>query len=130
MAVIHKYTEEQIREIKDMIKQGHPYKDIANRYDIKSLGFIKGINSGKYLFDKNEHYPLIIKSCSRRYNMETWVRDIKRDLIFTDLSFSTIEKKYDKKAKTVSRINKGRGYRENKFKYPLRTYKEFNKDQF
>lgn len=125
-----KYTEEQIKEIKDMIRQGYPYKNIANKYGIKSQGFISGINSGRYFFDKNEHYPLIIKSCSRRYNMETWVRDIKSDLIFTNLSFSTIEKKYNKKPKTVSRINNGRGYREDKFKYPLRTYREFNKDQF
>lgn len=125
-----KYTKEEILEIKKMIKDGVYYKDIAKKFKIKSEGFISGINSGKYFFDPEETYPLIIKSCSKKYNKETWVKEIKRELIFTNNTLVSIQKKYNKCKSTVSKINAGRTYKEDKFKYPLRANAEYNKKQF
>lgn len=57
-----------IKDIKRDIKKGIPYSQIAEKYNIKSMGFISSVNSGRYYYDKNEIYPLCIKGTRRRLN--------------------------------------------------------------
>lgn len=114
-----KGTKEAI--IKDIINNT-PYKEISKKYGI-SLGYISMINSGQKWKNVKYSYPLCKKSCSDG----SYCHDLKKDLIFTNLSQMDLAIKYNKSKSTVTAINVGRNRKDNRFKYPLRTYKEENK---
>lgn len=59
-----KFSKEEITEIKNEIKNGIKYSEIAKKHNIKSQSFLSMINNGKYYYDNNETYPLIIKGCA------------------------------------------------------------------
>lgn len=113
------FSKEEIKQIKDRIKSGEIYKTIAKDFNIKSIGFISGINSGKYFFDKNETYPLYIKGCNKKAN-EIWVKKIIDDLLNTSLTQDEIAKKYNKSRSTVTNINAGHSHKKDGLNYPLR----------
>lgn len=112
------FTKKEIELIKQDIKDGITYSKIQEKYHIKSPGFISGINTGKYYFDKDEKYPLCDKS---RYGRNQVVVDkIINDLLNTNLSMSEIARKNDRSLSTVKNINYGRSHKNNNLSYPLR----------
>lgn len=112
------FTKKEIELIKQDIKNGITYSKIQEKYRIKSPGFIRGINTGKYYFDKDEKYPLCDKS---RYGRNQVVVDkIINDLLNTNLSMSEIARKNDRSLSTVKNINYGRSHKNNNLSYPLR----------
>lgn len=119
------FSKREITEIKRLIKLNFPYKEIQKRFGIKSLGFISGINTGKYFFDNNEIYPLCTKGNSRLANAAT-AKEIQRLLIMTDLTHAQIGNMVGRSKSTVTAINNGRNHKKD-FKYPLRQNKEYNK---
>ena len=108
-------------EIIDEIKQNIPYSVIQKKYDL-SPGYISMINSGQKWYRKDESYPLALKDCA---NVK-FGRQSKYALLFTELSMNQLAKKYKKSKATFTAINVGRNRRDNRFKYPLRKYKEEN----
>lgn len=120
-----KFSKKEIEEIKKLIKNNIPYKEIQKQFNIKSTGFISGINTGRYFYDKNEKYPLCVKANSKLANAEI-AKEIQKLLITTDLTHEQIGKLFDRKKSTVTAINMGRNHRTN-FKYPLRSNREYNK---
>lgn len=112
------FTRKEIELIKQDIKNGIIYSKIQEKYHIKSSGFISGINTGKYYFNKDEKYPLCDKS---RYGKNQAVVDkIIYDLLNSNLSFSEIAKKNDRSLSTIKNINYGRSHKNNNLSYPLR----------
>lgn len=121
-----KFTKEQIREIKKDIKKGIIYKEIKLKWGIKSEGFLSMVNSGKYYYDPNETYPLIVKGCSDK----SWIFPCIKDILFTNLSLVKISEKHNKAYSTIKKINSGLINKKEFFKYPLRKNKEPNQEKF
>lgn len=113
------FTKREIQDIKNRIKKGEKYSSIREIYHIKSDGFISGINTGKYFYDKNEKYPLCIKGCNKKIN-EIWAKGIINDILTTDMSLKEISEKWKKSYSTVKNINAGRSHRQENLQYPLR----------
>lgn len=114
-----RFSQNEIKEIKNMIKAGIKYSEIQAKFNIKSAGFISLINTGKYFFDKNETYPLCNKGCRKQDN-EIWVNGIIQDIQNTSLSLIKIAEKWGKSYSTVKNINTGRAHKKENLKYPLR----------
>lgn len=115
------YSKETKEKIIQAIKSGETYKDITTKYGI-SAGFISMINSGKKWYNEKETYPLKLKSCSNgKYSHE-----VKKDLIFNNLTHEQIGLKYNKAKSTITAINTGRNRKDNRFIYPLDKHKEKN----
>lgn len=95
------FTEEEIRQIKDLIRRKIPYTEICNKYNV-SKTFISNINSGFYFFDENEHYPL----AEYRINKETTELLIQY-LQESELTFKEIAKTLNLAESTVKKTNYG-----------------------
>lgn len=114
-----RFSQKEIREIKDMIKQGVKYADIKEKYHIQSAGFLSLINTGAYFFDPNETYPLNNKIGNKAQN-EAWVDAIRQDILQTRLSLKDIAKKHNRSYATVKNICAGRSHKKPDLTYPLR----------
>ena len=114
------FTKEDQRKIQqDLIDGKLTYKQIAQKWEIKSSGLISLINNGKIWKDENLEYPLSSRNCSRLHNFRTWVRPVQKDLMESNLTLKQIANKYDKSEDTIRKINKGHSYRNEDYKYPL-----------
>lgn len=112
-----KFTREQVEKIRQRIKDGVPYNQIAKEFDIKSVGFLTGVNNGKYYYDKNETYPLCDKS---RYGKnQKMVDGVIHDLLYTSLTMKKIAEKNNCSISTVKNIKYGRAHKNPKLTYPL-----------
>lgn len=120
------FSKEEMKEIKEEIKQGIIYKDIAKKHNIKSMGFISGINSGKYYHDDKETYPLFLKSCADK----RWIKDCIYDALFTSDTYVNIAKKYNKSYSTIKKLCQGRANKQDKLLYPLRQHLKENQELF
>lgn len=108
---VYKDRAEAIREA---IKSGWPYAKITEVYGI-SAGHISNINHGKYYYDKNVDYPLRKTStCSQRANK------IKK-LLSEGKSNIEIIQETGASDETIRRINNGITYKDNNYKYPIRS---------
>ena len=114
-----RFSQKEIREIKNRIKSGEIYSSIQKDFDIKSAGFLSMINTGKYFYSEEDIYPLCNKGC-RKIDNEIWVNGIIKDILQTNLSLSEIAKKWNKSYSTVKNINSGRSHKNNNLQYPLR----------
>lgn len=114
-----KFSQKEIREIKNRIKSGEIYSSIQKDFNIKSAGFLSMINTGKYFYSNEDTYPLCNKGCRKQDN-EKWVNGIIFDIINSNLSLSQIAGKWNKSYSTVKNINAGRSHRKEELKYPLR----------
>lgn len=94
------FSKNEIAEIKQEIKSGMKYSEIQAKHGIKSAGFISMINSGKYYFDPNETYPLIVKGCADK----SWINNCLYDIIYSDLSLAKIAEKYGKAESTIKKL--------------------------
>lgn len=112
------HTEEQIAEIKRLLKETKiQYKDIAKIFNYDSSS-IERINYGKLWRDESETYP-IRKETSRQYQKERAL-NIIYDLLNTNLTQKEIAKKYGCARTTVTAINQGINYKQDNLTYPLR----------
>lgn len=114
-----KFSQKEIRAIKDRIKKGDKYADIQKDFNIKSKGFLSMINTGKYFYSDEDSYPLCNKGC-RKADNEKWVNGIIQDILNTNLSLIKIAKKWNKSYSTIKNINSGRSHKKENLKYPLR----------
>ena len=114
-----KFSQKEIREIKNRIKSGEIYSSIQKDFNIKSAGFLSMINTGKYFYSEEDSYPLCNKGC-RKTDNEFWVKGIINDILQTDLSLNKIAEKWGKSYSTVKNINAGRSHKNNNLQYPLR----------
>lgn len=122
LAVLHtKFSKETKENIIKDIRANKKYKDISEKYGI-STGYISMINRGTKWHDDKLTYPLCKKACSDG----TWSKDAKHDLIFTNLPYSEIGKKYNKQPCTIAALSSGRNRKDNRLKYPLRLYQKEN----
>lgn len=112
-----RFSQKEIRAIKNRIKSGEKYATIQADYGIKSAGFLSMINTGKYFYSDEDTYPLCSKSGSKPSG---WVAAIKKDLESTDLSFAELAKKHSISENTIYRINEGLSYRQAVRTYPIR----------
>lgn len=121
-----KFTKEEIANIKADIKSGMIYSKIAEKYNIKSIGFISMINTGKYYFDPNESYPLKLKGCADK----SWIQNCLFDILFSPLPLVEIAKKYNKAESTIKKLAQGRANKQDKLIYPLRSHLKENQKIF
>lgn len=121
-----RFTKEEIMQIKHEIKSGTKYADIQKKWNIKSAGFLSMVNSGKYYFDPNEKYPLIVKGCADK----SWIIDCIEDILFSNNSLSNIARKYNKAESTIKKLNQGRANKQKYLVYPIRSHLEKNKILF
>ena len=61
-----KFSQKEIRAIKDRIKSGEKYSSIQKDFNIKSAGFLSMINTGKYFYSNEDTYPFNDGSCYHR----------------------------------------------------------------
>ena len=120
------FTKEQIQAIKQDIKSGLSYSVICKKYGIASPGFISMVNSGKYYYDPNEKYPLIVKGCADK----SWIHDCLYDIIYSTESLVQIAKKYGKAESTVKKLAQGRANKQDNLVYPIRSHLEENRKIF
>lgn len=113
-----KFSQKEIRAIKDRIKSGEKYSSIQKDFNIKSAGFLSMINTGKYFYSNEDTYPLCDKN--RKAGNEVWINGIIKDILETKMSLSEIAKKWEKSYATVKNINSGRSHKKENLKYPLR----------
>ena len=113
-----KFSQKEIRAIKDRIKSGERYSSIQKDFNIKSAGFLSMINTGKYFYSNEDTYPLCDKN--RKAANEIWINGIIKDILETKMSLSKIAKKWEKSYATVKNINSGRSHKKENLKYPLR----------
>lgn len=114
-----RFSQKEIRAIKDRIKSGEKYASIQKDFNIKSAGFLSMINTGKYFYSDEDIYPLCNKGCRKQDN-EIWVNGIIEDILKTDMSLNEIAKKWKKSYSTVKNIHVGRSHKKENLKYPLR----------
>jgi group I intron endonuclease len=94
-------TQEELKEVKNSIKQGIPYIDIESKYNI-SASFISSINQGVYFYDEKEVYPLF------RYYKEDKDYDELIDLLLnSEYSLKKISEMLNLGYSTVKKINAG-----------------------
>ena len=121
-----RFSKEEIKQIKEDIKSGINYSDIAKKWNIKSKGFISMVNTGKYYYDPTETYPLLLKGCADK----SWIRGCLKDIIFSSDSLVKIAKKYNKAESTIKKLGQGRANKQDYLIYPLRSHREENKEIF
>lgn len=94
-------TEQQLKEVKEKIKQGVSFLDISYKYSI-STSFISAINHGVYWKDKNETYPL-----HKYYKDDEDYDELIELLLESELSFKKIADYLGISESTVKKINYG-----------------------
>lgn len=118
-----KFSKSTMEAIKNDIKNNIPYSEISKKYGISS-GYISEINSGHRWFDAKEFYPLCKKSCTDKQ----WGINCIKDILFTDLTYEQLGKKYGKSQAAVKAIAAGRNFHNKQLKYSLRVYKRENQE--
>ena len=94
-------TEEQLKDVKNKIKQGVPYIDIEKEYNI-SPSFISSINNGIYFQDDNESYPLY-----KYYKDDKDYEELIDLLLHSEYSLKKISEMLEMGYSTVKKINAG-----------------------
>ena len=94
-------SEQEIKDIKQDIKQGTPYYEIEKKYNI-SPSFISGINNGIYFQENNENYPLY-----KYYKKDEDYDELIDLLLNSYYTLAQIAKMLDMGYSTVKKINAG-----------------------
>lgn len=126
-----RFTKSEVAEIKNMIKDPSiTYQAIAEKFNIKSQGFISGINSGRYFTEDGETYPLRVSKHGR--TMATKAQEL---LITEDWhNYSTKTEIYKVVAKicgynqigSIKKIDLGLTHKKDNLLYPLLNYQKEN----
>ena len=94
-------SQEELKLLKQWIKQGIPYYEIEKHFSVSSA-FISSINNGVYFKDDNESYPLY------KYYKEDSEYDELIDLLLNSTySYSKIAEMLNIGQSTVKKINAG-----------------------
>lgn len=108
-------SDEELKTLKNEIKQGTPYYEIENKYNI-SASFISSINNGVYFKDDSETYPLF------KYYKEDKDYDELIDLLLNSTySYSKIAEMLNIGQSTIKKINAGTLRHGLYPTYPIRT---------
>lgn len=94
-------TQEELKSLKEEIKQGVSYYDLENKYNI-SASFISSINHGTYLKDNDEKYPLF-----KYYKDDKDYDELIDLLLHSNLSLKKISERLNIGYSTVKKINAG-----------------------
>lgn len=122
LKILHtKFSKQTMTAIKQDIKNDISYKIISEKYGI-SPGYISEINTGHRWFDENEFYPLCQKKCSDKQ----WGFNCIKDILFTNLTYEQLGKKYQKSLSAIQAIAAGRNFNNKQLKYSLRKYRKEN----
>lgn len=107
-------SQNSIKEIKELIKNGTTYYDIQYSYGI-SASFISAINHGTYFYDENETYPLF-----KYYKSKEDYDDLLDLLLNSTYSLKKISELLGIGYSTVKKINEGRLRKDLYPSYPIR----------
>lgn len=94
-------TKNQIKEVKEKIKNSISFYDIEQEYKI-SPSFISAINHGTYFFDEQENYPLC-----KYYKNDKDYDELIDLLLNSNLTLAEIAKQLEIGYSTVKKINAG-----------------------
>lgn len=94
-------SEQEIKDIKQDIKQGMSYCDIEKKYNVSS-SFISSINNGIYFQEDNENYPLY-----KYYKKDEDYDELIDLLLNSYYTLAQISKMLDIGYSTVKKINAG-----------------------
>lgn len=108
-------TQEELKEIKSLIKNGTPYYEIEKKYNI-STSFISSINNGVYFKDDNETYPLF-----KYYKNDEDYDELIDLLLNSDYSLTKIAEILQMGHSTVKKINEGKLRKGLYPTYPIRS---------
>lgn len=108
-------TQEELKEIKSLIKNGTPYYEIEKKYNI-STSFISSINNGVYFKDDNETYPLF-----KYYKNDEDYDELIDLLLNSDYSLTKIAEMLQMGHSTVKKINEGKLRKGLYPTYPIRS---------
>lgn len=92
---------EQIKEVKEKIKQGVSYIDLQEEYKV-SASYLSSINHGVYYFEENVQYPLY-----KYYKDDEDYDELIYLLLNTTLSYTKIAEQLGIGQSTVKKINLG-----------------------
>lgn len=126
-----KFTEEEIDEIIQMIKDKVPFNDISKQFNI-SISHLSGINKGNKHHRDDEVYPLNDMTQGTKLTKSD-VETIIDLLINSNLEQYQIAEQFNVAQTTISKINLGKTHHNNNLQYPLRNAyktrrKELNND--
>lgn len=107
-------SDEEVIEIKELIKKGISYNDIKNKFNI-SITYISNINTGIYYYDENEKYPLY-----KYYKSNEDYKELIDLLLNSNLSLFKISEKLNIGYSTVKKINSGKLRPDLYNDYPIR----------
>lgn len=108
-------SNQELKTLKEEIKQGVPYYELENRYNI-SASFLSSINNGVYFKEDTEQYPLF------KYYKEDKDYDELIDLLLnSSYSLATIAEMLNLSYSTVKKINAGTLRKGLYPTYPIRT---------
>lgn len=98
------------------------FKDIANMYDC-SLTHVSEVNTGRKFKFPKENYPIRknTRTCIRF--SEEVLQAIYDDIMYTDLTWAQLSKKYHCGEKVFQHINQGKTHKNEQYSYPLRKRK-------
>lgn len=108
-------TQEELKEIKSLIKNGISYYEIEKKYNI-STSFISSINNGVYFRDDNETYPLF-----KYYKNDEDYDELIDLLLNSDYSLAKIAEMLQMGYSTVKKINEGKLRKGLYPTYPIRS---------
>ena len=114
------FTKEEQKGIQqDLINGELSYKEIAEKWKIKSIKLISFINNGRIWKNEELEYPLSSRNNPRLHNFRFWVRPVQKDLMESTLTIKQIAEKHKKSTDTIRKINYGYSYHNDEYKYPL-----------
>lgn len=94
-------SQEQLKELKSLIKLGTPYLELEKQFAI-SASFISSINNGVYFFDEKETYPLY-----KYYKDDKDYEELIELLLNSEYSLKKISEMLQIGYSTVKKINAG-----------------------
>lgn len=106
------FSKDKKQDIIKELKTSKSLTEISKEYGI-SRSYLSQINSGKRWYDEKEGYPLFDREKIRVAD------NIKKHLIFSDLSLKDISIKLSVGYSTVKKINDGTNRKDFSLKYPL-----------
>lgn len=102
-------SEEDVCEIKNMLKRGMSCTDISKIFNV-SITNIANINNGKIFKEENIKYP-IFKATNSRCNLNiNEITNIVQYLLSTNYNYSQISELLNIGRKTIANIDQGKGY--------------------
>lgn len=123
-----RFSEQEIKQIRQEIGRGDLYKNIIEKWNIKSTGFISMINTGKRYYDPSLHYPLRVS----KYGNSTKYLEVMHYLIWDLIPktkanlYASISEKTGYGVAAIKKNDLGYSHKDDTLKYPLSNYQKEN----